>query len=142
VVRRTASVATPYLPIGRVSSPARTVQTGSVSPKRKRKRRGPVSARSVYQLHVIDPASERHTGLVLTFLAEAVLSSGSSVPTFNANSWVRLEIVDLRTGGAVSRMRETIESVHALATRIEADLDRLDARAFANEWGIDATPTS
>jgi hypothetical protein len=96
------------------------------------------SARSIYDLHVIDPTTaERYQGHILTVIVE--LLAGLTAGTVGGGSMMKLtlEVVDIRNGSTVLTMREDTETAHGLAELIETDLDRLDAAAFAREWGIE-----
>ena len=95
-------------------------------------------ARSVYELHVINPTTqERHRALIGSVLAELV--AGLTAGTLGGGSTVRLtlEVVDLRSGTSVMTMRELPAAASRLAKVIDADLDRFGAAAFAKEWGVE-----
>ena len=97
----------------------------------------PRSARSVYELHVIDPTtSERHHYLGLSVIAELIAGLTAGTVGGGAIGKVTLEVVDVRSRLPVLTMRESPETATGLAGMITADLDRLDATAFATEWGI------
>jgi hypothetical protein len=101
------------------------------------------SARSIYELHVIDPTTaERYRGHILTVIAE--LLAGLTAGSVGGGSMMKLtlEVVDIRNGSTVVTMRENTEAADGLAELIETDLDRLDAAAFAKEWGIKGEPPS
>jgi hypothetical protein len=92
-------------------------------------------ARSAYALHVIDPStSQRHAQHLKGVLAGLLLGEDSSLEgTFVK---VTLEIVDRRTGRTVSSMRPSVTEAPGIVDLLDRDLDRLDAVAFADAWGI------
>ena len=98
---------------------------------------GAASARSVYELHVIHPdTQERHTqqwkNLFVELLGDLVMLGS----TGNVFVKVTLEVVDRRTHAAVLSIRQPAENARGMVELIDADLDRLDAATFAEEWGI------
>ena len=94
------------------------------------------SARGVYELHLIHPTTEqRQSGQIRAMLVDLILmgtNPGVSQPYVKFT----MEIVDRRTGETVLAMRESPETAQRLAEMVETDLGRLDAEAFAAEWGI------
>jgi hypothetical protein len=97
-------------------------------------------ARTVYELHVIHPKTdERHTQQLKNVFAELLgelIMLGSPGNVFVK---VTLEIVDRRTHATVLSLRELVEGAQGMVELIDADLDRLDAATFADEWGIART---
>ena len=98
-------------------------------------------ARSEYELHVIHPAtSERHTQQLKNLLAEFLLGglfAGANTAPGNLFVKVTIEIVDRRTGTTVLSMDQLVENATGVVELLDADLDRLDAATFAEQWGID-----
>ena len=98
---------------------------------------GAVSARSVYELHVIHPdTAERHTQQWKNFFVELLGDSMMVGSPGNVFVKVTLEVVDRRTHAAVLSIQEPAENARGMVELIDADLDRLDAATFAEEWGI------
>jgi hypothetical protein len=99
-------------------------------------------ARSVYALHIIHPdTTKRHTQQLKNLLADLLISGwimGANTGPGNVFVKVTLEIVDVRTGRTVLTMDERVENAPGVVDLISADLDRLDARTFADEWGLAA----
>jgi hypothetical protein len=85
---------------------------------------------------MIHPTTEeRHVGQFQNLLVDFVLAPLSSI---GGNIFVKitLEIVDVRTHTTVMRMQQEADSIQGVVHLINADLDRLDAATFADEWGI------
>jgi hypothetical protein len=98
-------------------------------------------ARSEYELHVIHPGtSERHTQQLKNLLAEFLLGGLAGGPhTSSGNLFVKvtIEIVERRTGTIVLSMDQPVENAPGVVELLDADLDRLDAATFAEQWGVD-----
>jgi hypothetical protein len=98
------------------------------------------SARSVYELHLIDPTTaERHHARAVEVIAEVLAGFSFGVVGGGSSVKLTLDVVDRRTGATVLTMREFHESARRLAEMVDADLDRLDAEQFAAEWGVETT---
>lgn len=98
-------------------------------------------ARAVYELHVIHPTTaERHTQQLKNLFLDLLLPE----PFMGARLWgdgntyvkVTMEIVERSSRRTVLCMDQKVEVAPGVADLIEADLDRLDAATFADEWGI------
>ena len=97
-------------------------------------------ARSVYELHVIHPAtSERHTQQLKNLLADLLLGGTLLGSPGNLFATITLEIVDRGTGTTVLSMSQRVEDAPGVVDLLDADLDKLDAARFAEEWGITRT---
>jgi hypothetical protein len=103
---------------------------------------GEQRARAVYELHLIHPdTAERHKQHLKNLLADFLLGGlivGVNTSPGNVFIKVTLEVVDLRTDQTVLTMHEIVEDAQGVVDLINADLDRLDAAAFAARWGITA----
>src|SRR5207237_1044533 len=93
----------------------------------------------VYELHLINPTTaELHESFIVHVITE--LLAGLTAGTIGGGGPIAkltLEVVDVRSGQPVVTMPEYPTTAQSLAKTIEADLDRLDAIAFAKEWGIE-----
>jgi len=109
-----------------------------VKGKYARRGRRPAAARSVYEVQVIDIANERHFGQGLVFLLELGFGAAAGGGSFSGESLsgVTVELVERRNGAVLLSWRLLPDNAHAMVTRIEADLDRLNVQEFAKEWGI------
>jgi hypothetical protein len=96
-----------------------------------------VPARSVYELHLIHPATaQRHSQQLKNLLADFLLGGPIMGSPGNVFVKVTLEVVDVRTHGTVLTMDQRVEDAQGVVDLINADLDRLDAPAFAAEWSV------
>jgi hypothetical protein len=91
-------------------------------------------AREVYQLRVHDSGHHHLGAAAIKFLESLVVSIVSGAPETVAR--VELDIVDVRTNTVVKSLSEFAGPGAGLGQLIADDLDRLDADAFAREWGI------
>jgi hypothetical protein len=108
-----------------------------VKGKNARRGRRPAAARSAYEVRVIDIANERHFGQGLVLLLELGFgATGVGGLSGDSLSGVTVELVDRRNDAVLLSWRLLPDNAHAMVTRIEAGLDRLNAQEFAKEWGI------
>ena len=99
------------------------------------------SARSLYELRIVDASSVDHeTALAKTLLVNLLdVGSGGFATSFPAH--VEVLIIDRRTGETVFARHTDPEVARLLAIDIGENLDRLDAVDFAREWGIGVVPS-
>jgi hypothetical protein len=108
---------------------------------------GNTPARHVYELRVADlTTGEQHRHNLIWLLGELILNGPyGDGSCFWVPGKVELRIVERQTGHVAASMRAS-DDAQSLAKLISADLDRLDADAFAAEWGVQpdesATPQS
>jgi hypothetical protein len=94
------------------------------------------SARSIYEVRVVDPPQDELRRGALLGVIEGLLGHGSVSP----NTRTPVQIVDRRDDRVVAEMSGY--QVAFLVQRLNADLDRLTPADFEREWTIDGVPPS
>jgi hypothetical protein len=93
------------------------------------------SARSVYELWIVDPSpSKQATAIAKTLVVNALLASSAYWQALPARVTVR--IVDRRNDRVVFERSTSPDVANLFAVDIATGLDRLNQVDFEREWGI------
>src|SRR5262245_19787158 len=138
---RPATNATPHSPLTR---PHSFIHAVLYSPRRREIGHSDVvtgvPARQIYELRIVDagPVDENNAKALTVLMAVASVPFGGNADA-PLEGKVTMRVVERRTGEVVFEMRDSPEIIHPLAQRVDADLDRLDADAFHDEWAFDGS---